>query len=147
MLVDNNDTVNKIYNSCGCIISSKFDICHNQLIDDYIQVCKNHYLSLSSSNKLFYKSKSYNNLKSLNKPNNKKIRRTKSETYLDDDISKYDIINFGKYKFKSFDFIYNMDKFYCYKLMQSKLNNNLYDNNSNIYKFIKYIELMNNDKY
>ena len=55
------DIVNKKYNSCGCIFISELNLFDNYVHDNYIQLCKNHYLlSTDKSNfKLDKKSKLY----------------------------------------------------------------------------------------
>ena len=45
---------------------------------------------------------------------------------------------FGKYKYKTFNYVYNNDKLYCYKL--SFWDDNIYNKNTNITDFIDYIK-------
>jgi hypothetical protein len=143
--MQNNDIVNKYYNSCGCIYISELNIMDNIIHDIYIQLCKTHYLlskekskfKLDKKNKLYIlnskktdnikkKKISYDNLKLLINDKNKN----------DEDSNK--LIKFGKYKNKTYEYVYNTDKLYCYHLAYWK-DNNL--NNSNITNFINYIKL------
>jgi hypothetical protein len=143
--MQSNDIVNKYYNSCGCIYISELNIIDNIIHDNYIQLCKTHYLlskekskfKLDKKNKLYIinskktdnikkKKISYDNLKLLINDKNKN----------DEDSNK--LIKFGKYKNQTYEYVYNTDKLYCYHLAYWK-DNNL--NNSNITNFINYIKL------
>lgn len=109
------DSINKTYKSCGCIFISELDIIDNTINEKYIQICKSHSV---------HKSKIINlntNVKNVVSP----------EFYL----------NFGKYKNKSFSYVYNIDKLYCYNLAFWNNNYNYKNNNhSNINQFITYIK-------
>lgn len=113
------DYINKTYKSCGCIYISELDIIDNIINDKCIQICKIHLIN----NRNF----SYNLL--YNNKNN--IVSTRPELYL----------NFGKYKNKSFSYVFNTDKLYCYNLaFWKKKNNNINCKNININLFINYIK-------
>lgn len=142
-----NDIVNTKYNSCGCIFISKLNILDNIVHDKYIQLCKNHYLL--SKDKMNYKSDKNKKLYHLidKKDSIKKKKSFPNNSYenlkllLNSDIKNnndsYKIIKFGKYKNKTYEYVYNIDKLYCYHLAYWK-NNNL--NNIHINNFINYIK-------
>lgn len=144
-----NDIVNKKYNSCGCIYISNLDILDNIVHDHYIQLCRNHYLL--SKNKSNYKLEKKNRLYIYN-DNNQSIKKKKiilnnsfdnlkllinDNKNINNKLSN-NIIKFGKYKNKTFEYVYNMDKMYCYHLAYWK-DNRL--NNTNINNFINFIKL------
>jgi hypothetical protein len=106
------DYINKTYKSCGCIFISELDIIDNLINEKYIQICKKHSI--------------HNNI--LIQCHNKIITIT-SEIYL----------NFGKYKNKSFSYVFHTDKLYCYNLAFWKNNDNKCKN-INIMQFINYIK-------
>lgn len=104
------DYINKTYKSCGCIFISELDIIDNLINDKYIQICKIHSIQNSIRHQ------------------NKNITTT-SEIYL----------NFGKYKNKSFSYVFHIDKLYCYNLAFWNNNSNKCKN-INITQFINYIK-------
>jgi len=132
-----NDIVNKQYQSCGCIYTSELNIINNTIHDNYIQLCKNHYLLVN--NKFNYKLDKKNKLYILKESksdinNNKKVIINNS----DNDLESNKIIKFGKYKNKTYDYVYNIDKLYCYHLAYWK---DINLNNIHINNFINFIKL------
>ncbi len=138
-----NDTINKKYHSCGCIIISELDILENIIQEKYLQLCKNHYKKCNS--KSFY---SYN--KKINKyiyhSNNNIINYSKSYENLQGIISNNNnsnnkefniLLNFGKYKDKTYEYVYYNDKLYCYNLA---FWNNKEFKNKKILNFITFIK-------
>ena len=112
------DLINKIYKTCGCILISELDIINNTLNEKYIQLCAVHY----------HKTQSITNIitNELTKSNKNIII---NESYL----------NFGKYKNKTFNYVFQTDKLYCYNLAFWKPQQGNYKN-ININEFIKYIK-------
>ena len=55
----NNNTINKQYKTCGCIIISDLDIIENIITDIYLQYCKQHYTNQILNNKILNNSNSY----------------------------------------------------------------------------------------
>jgi hypothetical protein len=143
------DIVNKKYNSCGCIFTSELNLFDNYVHDNYIQLCKTHYVSSKekSNFKLDKKSKLYILIdKKEHQIKKKKILFNNSyenlklliNDKLKSDSESNKIIKFGKYKNKTYEYVYSIDKLYCYNLAYWK-DNNL--NNTNITHFINYIKL------
>ncbi len=155
--IKSNDTINKHYDSCGCIIISELNLLENIIIEKHIQFCKSHY-------KIFIKKNKNNNLLIsninyiYNKKNNKYIFTEKSVPKLNKQKSyeniqtillkthspnntsnnfSEQILNFGKYKNKTYEYVYCNDKIYCYNLAFWK-NTNF--KNKKILNFIKYIK-------
>ena len=155
-----NDTINKKYETCGCIIISELDILENLLQDRYLQLCKLHYNNccnksmyhfnkkinkyiINSSNKqaTINYNKSYENLQGII-----------SKTYLKSELQSItnnsnnlvnlslncnnNILQFGKYKNKTYEYVYYNDKIYCYNLA---FWNHKEFKNKNIINFIEYI--------
>jgi len=111
------DLINKIYKTCGCILISELDIINNTLNEKHIQICTNHYQQTQSITNIISNE--------LSKSNKNIII---NESYL----------NFGKYKNKTFNYVFQKDKLYCYNLAFWKTKNQYYKN-ININEFIKYI--------
>jgi hypothetical protein len=150
MKINNNDIVNKCYNSCGCIYISQLNILDNIVHDQYIQLCKNHYLQ--SKDKANYKLDRKNKLYILNEKKSDTFKKKKisynnsyenlklliSDNSIDNNLFSNKIIKFGKYKNKTYEYVYNIDKLYCYHLAYWK---DINISNSNINHFINYIKL------
>jgi hypothetical protein len=150
MKINNTDIVNKSYNSCGCIYISQLNILDNIMHDQYIQLCKNHYLQ--SKDKVNYKFDKKNKLYTLNEKRSDSLKKKKisynnsyenlkqliNDNSYENNLFSNKIIKFGKYKNKTYEYVYNIDKIYCYHLAYWK-DTNL--NNSNINNFINYIKL------
>ena len=66
------------------------------------------------------------------------IKKTSSFINLNENNTKSDVILFGKYKYKTFNYVYNNDKLYCYNL--SLWNDKLYNNDKNMTDFINFIK-------
>lgn len=116
------DLINKIYKTCGCILISELDIINNTINEKYIQLCTTHYQKTQS---IIY------------------IINNKSQIDLKKNIIINDShLNFGKYKNKTFDYVFKTDKLYCYNLAFWRNNNLLINNakNININEFIQYIK-------
>jgi hypothetical protein len=114
------DFINKIYKTCGCILISELDIIDNTLNEKYIQMCQFHLQKTQSITEIISNK--------ISKTNNKSIVLIQ-ELYL----------NFGKYKNKSFNYVFQKDKLYCYNLAFWN-NKNITYKNININEFIKYIQ-------
>jgi len=148
--MNDNDILNKNYNSCGCISISKLNLIDNIVNDYNIQLCKTHYLlSYEKSNFKFNKK---NKLYTLIEKNNSLLKKKKisfnnsyenlktliSNSINNESLYSNKLIKFGKYKNKTYEYVYNIDKLYCYHLafwidIKSK--------NTNIIDFINYIKL------
>lgn len=159
------DTIDKFYESCGCIQISELDILQNIIIEKYIQLCKLHYRSYNKinnkskfSNKTNYifdkklnkyiisnhnkhkllKSKSYENVQgSLLKYIYKKSYSNPIDYGNNNNLDNLNLLNFGKYKNKTYEYVYYTDKVYCYNLAFWK--NNEFKNKK-ILNFIKFIK-------
>lgn len=156
-----NDAINKKYDTCGCIIVSELDILENIIQDKYLQLCKLHYNKclnksiyyfnkkinkyiLNSDNKIvnINHNKSYENLQAiisksyskneLNNINNNSDHFTKMLIE-----SNNKLLHFGKYKNKTYDYVYYNDKLYCYNLA---FWNHKEFKNKKIINFINYIK-------
>ena len=103
---------------CGCIYNLNLDIIENNIIEDYIKICKNHYKYKIHKKKFI-----------LNKQTN---------VYEKNMLKNEKIINFGKYKHKSFNYVYHKDKTYCYNLTFWKKETPTSNNNLN--EFITYVK-------
>jgi hypothetical protein len=143
-----NNIINKKYESCGCIINSDLDILENIIQDYHIQLCKHHYTKQDYNQKI-NKSNYYFN-KQIQKyiyknNNNKVLKKNKSydniqsivfNNFKSNQVS-HNLVNFGKYANKTYEYVYYSDKLYCYNL--AFWNNKKYNNN-NIQRFINYIK-------
>jgi hypothetical protein len=146
ILFNNNDAINKKYETCGCILISELDILENIIHDKHIQLCKQHYKKHIEKSSYYYNKKLnkyiYNQNKSSNSTNisnNKNINSINvniSKSYenlqglLYNNLTKKSdsnlniiknseyqtLVNFGKYKDKSYEYVYYNDKLYCYNL-------------------------------
>ena len=141
----NLDSIDKIKKDCGCVITSKLDIIENEIIESTIIKCKKHYLTDSNKAQYTY-NKSQNiyisNSEISNKIIKNKIKKISSDIDLlnMEDDNDSNIIKFGKYKNKTFDYVYNNDKVYCYNLSFWKCNQEKNISNNEIYKFINFIK-------
>lgn len=120
--LNSKDLINKKYKACGCIIILELDIIQNILNERYIQYCNTHYQQTQSitniiSNKVFDYQSNLNNNIIIN------------ESYL----------NFGKYKNKTFNYVFQTDKLYCYNLAFWNNKHYIYKH-ININEFIQYIQ-------
>lgn len=148
--MDDNDILNKNYNSCGCISISKLNLIENVVNDYNIQLCKTHYLL--SNEKSNFKLNKKNKLYTLIEKKNTNLKKKKisfnnsyenlklliNNSINNESIYSNKLIKFGKYKNKTYEYVYNIDKIYCYHLafwaeIESK--------NTNINNFINYIKL------
>ena len=110
MKINNTDIVNKSYNSCGCIYISQLNILDNIMHDQYIQLCKNHYLQ--SKDKGNYKFDKKNKLYTLNEKKSDSLKKKKisynnsyenlkqliNDNSYENNLFSNKIIKFGKYK-------------------------------------------------
>lgn len=138
ILYDSLDVKNK---DCGCVITSNLDIIENIIIEQIVMICKQHYNNINNKKDYSYnKNKDIYILNSflLKNSNINNIKNSHSYNNLNQDFSNQDVILFGKYKYKTFDYVYNKDKLYCYKL--SLWNDKIYNTNNNINDFINYIK-------
>jgi len=121
------DQINKTYKACGCIFISELDVINNIINDKYIQLCKIHHLNYihqNSNNNTIHQ-----NLNYIKTP--KILNNYKFDSY----------INFGRYKNKSFTYVFQQDKLYCYNLAFWNNHNSDYNNkNININLFIQFIK-------
>lgn len=118
------DLINKTYKTCGCILTSELDFINNTINNNYIQLCDLHFNKTQPINDVLKKELSNNKLNSNN------IYKTQS--------INNSCLNFGKYKNKSFSYVFQNDKLYCYNLAFWK---NFKDyKNPNILQFIKFIK-------
>lgn len=125
------DLINKIYKTCGCILISELDIINNTLNEKHIQICTNHYQQTQSITNIIS-----NELSKSNK-NNPLYTRNRSGA-VNVILINESYLNFGKYKNKTFNYVFQTDKLYCYNLAFWKTQNQHYKN-ININEFIKYI--------
>ena len=153
-----NDTINKKYDTCGCIIFSELDLLENIILDKYLQLCKSHYNNCSNKS-LYHYNKKVNKyiLNSDNKPisinYNKSYENLQgiiSKTYLKSELKSINnnsvqisldfnnkLLQFGKYKNKTYEYVYYNDKIYCYNLA---FWNHKEFKNKKIINFINYIK-------
>jgi len=138
----NSDSIEKTVKHCGCVVTSKLDIIENEITKAVIKICKNHYLINLNKIKYTY-NKSQNiyilNCEISNNIKKNKIKKISSDIDLTLKENKDDILQFGKYKHKSFDYVYNHDKLYCYNLSFWKHNKLTNVKNKSIYEFINYV--------
>jgi methionine synthase II (cobalamin-independent) len=131
----NLDSIDKITKKCGCVITSKLNIIENEITEYMVIICKKCFLI--GYNKMPY---TYNKMQyTYNKSQNvyisnseisdiiikKKIKKISSDIDILNikNENNSNILKFGKYKHKSFDYVYNNDKIYCYNLSFWKHNN------------------------
>lgn len=165
----NNDTINKKYETCGCIIISELDILENIIHDKYIQLCKQHYKTNTNkisyyynkkNNKYIYNmnslpnnlynnishnistkpsnlSKSYENLQGLLYNSLNKKLDTNLNNLNNQNINYQTLVSFGKYKDKSYEYVYYNDKLYCYNLAFWNIKE---FKNKKIHNFITFIK-------
>jgi hypothetical protein len=149
------DSINTEHKKCGCIVSSNLDIIENTISEVTITMCIKHFkkykkdlniLNLKEQSNIpkcseytFNKNKSVYILNSFSSDSISKKNFKKSSSFEELNQDKYQsgILLFGKYKYKTFNYVYNNDKLYCYNL--SFWNNNIYNQNDNIHEFINYI--------
>lgn len=156
-----NDTINKKYDTCGCIIVSELDILENLIQDKYLQLCKIHYNNCSNKsmyhfnkkiNKYILNSdnkqitinytKSYENLqgiisKNYSKTNLKPFNNSSEDLFKLSIDCNDKLLQFGKYKNKTYEYVYYNDKLYCYNLA---FWNHKEFKNKKIINFINYIK-------
>lgn len=114
------DLINKIYKTCGCILISELDIINNTLNEKHIQLCAIH----------------YNQTQPITKIINNELTKSNKNIIINDSY-----LNFGKYKNKTFNYVFQTDKLYCYNLAFWKSQKYKSINiNININEFIKYIK-------
>lgn len=151
------DIINKTFHNCGCIHISKLDFLENQINDTYIQLCSKHFNSKIHQLKNYKWNKKYNkyilkdSVPNKNTHNsthtNNKLKKQKSFENLKKLNDRLDsdnlndpigltILNFGKYKNYSYEYVYYNDKLYCYNL--AFWNNKIHKNKA-ITDFINYI--------
>ena len=138
------DSLDIEYKNCGCATSSNLDIIENIITEDIIILCKKHFIKTKNKKDYVYnKNKSIYILNSFllkssirnNITNN--IKNSSSFINLTEN-NKPDVILFGKYKYKTFKYVYNNDKLYCYNI--SLWNDKIYNNNKNMIDFINFIK-------
>lgn len=129
-----NNSSNEIQ-KCGCIIKNTIDLFNNKISNDHIQVCHNHFKQLSNSSRSLYTTKQKKSLYTV-KTNNKILVRSLSEN----DVNKKNILNFGKYNGKSFEYVFSNDKFYSARIYNMIIRD---AKNTNIISFQKFL----NNKY
>jgi hypothetical protein len=138
ILFDSLDVEHKI---CGCAISSNLDIIKNIITENVIILCKIHFTKNKNKKDYVYnKHKSIYTLNSflLKSSITNNIKKSSSFINLTENNNKSDVILFGKYKYKTFKYVYNNDKLYCYNL--SIWNDKIYNNNQNMLDFIDFIK-------
>lgn len=140
----NLDSINRIRKQCGCVITSKLDIIENEISESIIMICKEHYLA--EYNKIQYTyNKSQNIYISDSEKSNNIIKNKIKKISSDIDLlniregNNCKIIEFGKYKDKSFDYVYNNDKSYCYNLSFWKHNKIKNVENKAISEFVNFV--------
>jgi len=156
---DNYDTINKFYDSCGCITLSKLNILENKFQSEYLQICKKHffnntYIQSNNINKQLYTLNNNVYIKKFNNKLHKSSKLNKKTIYSSyEDLqhinnSSYKnyyktlnmsnkLLSFGKYKNYTYDYVYNNDKLYCYNLAYWRNNNYT---NLEILDFIDFIK-------
>ncbi len=137
------NSIEKIVSKCGCVSTSKLDIIENEITENFIKICKKHFLP-NINNKLqytYYKSQNVyiSNSEISNNILKNNIKKISSEVKIDFQEDKYHILQFGKYKYKSFNYVYNNDKIYCYNLSFWKHNKIKDVKNKAISEFVNYI--------
>lgn len=126
----NSDLLETTCLNCGCTYTLNLDIIENNISEDYIKLCNNHYNSkIHKKNFTLNKHKNVYEHKTLSPKNQKKKKK--------EILNNIHILNFGKYKSKSFDYVYNKDKTYCYNLAFWK--KQIPTDNNNLDEFTSYI--------
>lgn len=126
----------KCEDKCGCFFTKELDMDTNIINKKYIKICANHseYINIiNKDNYTFNKKSNFYILKTNTISLKKKILNNNLKS-LGDGCKK---IKFGKYKNKSYDFVYSKDKTYCYNLC-IWTEKEIKDDNVN--DFIKYIK-------
>ncbi len=131
----NSDFLEKTSLKCGCIYTLNLDIIENNISEDYIKLCTTHYNP--KVHKQEFKLNKHTNIYEsiVNKQKKNKKQRSNSISY--DNVCDDRIVTFGKYKYKSFDYVYNTDKTYCYNLSFWKNANQTPNHNLN--EFISFV--------
>lgn len=137
----NFDSISTEHKKCGCVISSNLDIIENLISELTIIMCDKHYKKCK--NKKEYTFNKFKSVYILNSFSNdsiskKNIKKNPSLDKLNINDNQSGVLLFGKYKYKTFNYVYNNDKLYCYNL--SFWNDNIYNKNDNIYEFINFIK-------
>lgn len=138
----NLDSIDKTVKQCGCVVTSKLDIIENEITESFIKICKKHYLTYFNKIQYTY-NKSQNvyisNSEISNNIIKNKIKKIASDIDLNIKEDKTHILKFGKYKYKSFNYVYNNDKIYCYNLSFWKHNKIKNIENKAISEFVNFI--------
>lgn len=139
----NLDSINETIKECGCVIMSNLDIIENKISESTIKICKKHYLANCNKMKFTF-NKSQNiyiaNSEIISNSIKNKFKKISSDIDLKYNEDKYHILQFGKYKHKSFKYVYNNDKIYCYNLSFWKYNKVEDFKNKEVSKFVDYIK-------
>lgn len=140
----NLDSIDQITKPCGCVITSKLDFIENEITESIIKICKKHYLE--DHNKIQYTyNKSQNIYISNSEISNNIVKKHIKKISSDIDLlnmekeNNSNILQFGKYKDKSFDYVYNNDKLYCYNLSFWKHNQIKNIENKAISEFVNFV--------
>ncbi len=130
----NSDLLDTTALDCGCAFTLNLDIIENNITEEYIKLCKTHYKS--KNHKQTFKLNKHTNVyehNAIKSKNQKKNKLQYSSNFYDGKI-----LNFGKYKHKSFDYVYNKDKTYCYNLTFWK--NQTPTSNNNLNEFVSFVK-------
>ena len=108
--------LDKTVKPCGCVLISELNVLENVIEEITIKICRSHYYYHTEKNNFTF-SKSQNLY--IYNPYFKEISTKMKKNKIPNENNKYknnEVITFGKYKSKSFDYVYNNDKTYCYNL-------------------------------
>ena len=142
-MVNNSNLINEFNKACGCMIISKLDVIENIIFEQMLKVCRKHYTSIINKSQF-----SFNKIQDLYISNEYVSNRTKKKlkysnmhtiNNINNNESEYKTLQFGKYKYKTFNYVYNNDKLYCYNLSFWKKNIKLETKNKHLTEFISYV--------
>ncbi len=110
-MLTNLDLIESVVNSCGCEYTLTLDIVENSVSEHFIKICKTHYKQkLHKHNYVLNKQHNVYECKTFKTSNQNRLRAKRLSNSISPDAKT---LNFGKYKHRTFDYVYNKDKTYC----------------------------------
>lgn len=134
-MLKNLDLIESIVNSCGCEYTLTLDIVENIVSEHFIKICKTHFKTkLHKQTYVLNKQLNVYECKTFKTTSQNRIKARRLSNSISPDAKT---LNFGKYKHRTFDYVYNKDKTYCYNL--SFWNKKANAGDSNLNEFINYV--------